>query len=131
MITTIHEGQGNGREVRIDLNTLIGLCQYQHTLKEVAGIFHCSEDTIQRLIRRQYDQTWTEFFDEHSAAGKSSLRRALWKKGVDQLDPKILVHLAAHYLGQTPKVQQDVTVKRDLSDLSDDELLRIISAGKQ
>ena len=88
--------------VNIDLSQAEQLCQMGSTLREVAGFFRCSEDTIQRVLKRERQQTFREFFDQWSALGDISLRRAQYLKAQGG-DVKMLIWLGKQRLGQTDK----------------------------
>lgn len=93
--------------VKIDLTQAEQLCQIGCTLREVAGWFKCSEDTIQRVLKRERGQTFSEFFGMYSAAGDISIRRAQYQKAQSG-DVKMLIWLGKQRLGQTDK--QEVTL---------------------
>lgn len=89
--------------IKIDLAQAEQLCQLGCTLREVAGFFKCSEDTIQRALKRERDQTFSEFWDMHAAGGDISLRRAQYDVAVNKKDPKMLIWLGKQRLGQKEK----------------------------
>lgn len=55
------------------------LCGLQCTLEEIAGVFDCSVDIIERWCKREYGETFAEVYKKHSAKGKTSLRRIQFK----------------------------------------------------
>ena len=56
--TATKQGSKMGRpRIEIDENQFKKLCEYMCTLEEIAGIFNCSEDTIERWCKRTFDMT--------------------------------------------------------------------------
>lgn len=60
----------------VDYEQLEKLCELQCTLREIAGWFRVSEDTVERRCQEHYEMTFADVFKEHSAPGRISLRRA-------------------------------------------------------
>ncbi len=94
--------------IRIDLTQVEQLCQIGCTLREVASFCKCSEDTIQRVLKRERDQTFTEFYEQWAALGDVSIRRAQYQKAVGG-DVKMQIWLGKQRLGQSDK--QDINHK--------------------
>ena len=74
------------------------LCGIMCTLPEIAGIFDCSEDTIERWCKRTYNKSFAETFKIYSAAGKASLRRTQFK--LAEKSAAMAIFLGKNYLGQ-------------------------------
>lgn len=102
---------------QIDENIFINLCGLQCTLEEIAGVFDCSEDTIERWCKRTYGISFAETYKKHSAKGKISLRRAQFK--LAEKNASMAIFLGKNYLGQTDRIEQIVTEVEDLSKLAD------------
>lgn len=86
----------------IDQSLFEKLCGLQCTLTEIAGIFDCSEDTIERWCKRTYDEGFAETYKKHSAAGKLSLRRAQFR--LAEKSAAMAIFLGKNYLGQSDNV---------------------------
>lgn len=86
----------------IDQSLFEKLCGLQCTLAEIAGIFDCSEDTIERWCKRTYDEGFAETYKKHSAAGKLSLRRAQFR--LAEKSAAMAIFLGKNYLGQSDHV---------------------------
>lgn len=67
------------KRIEIDKNKFEKLCGLHCTLDDIAGFFNCSEDTIERFCKREYDQCFAEVYKEKKMAGTISLRRSAFK----------------------------------------------------
>ena len=74
------------------------LCGLQCTLSEIAGFFDCSEDTIERWCRREYEISFADAFKKYSASGKMSLRR--YQFDLAKKNATMAIFLGKQYLGQ-------------------------------
>ena len=83
-----------------------GLCRIQCTLSEIADIFDCSEDTIERWCRRTYKMRFADTFKKFSAGGKMSLRRIQFK--LAEKSPAMAIWLGKQYLGQREFYEEQV-----------------------
>lgn len=97
--------------VEIKEDQFEGLCGIQCTLSEIAGIFKCSGDTIERWCKRTYKTTFAEAFKKYSASGKMSLRRLQFRMA--ETNATMAIWLGKQYLGQTDKVEANVTETSD------------------
>lgn len=93
---------------RIEINAtdFEKLCFMHCTLKEVAGWFKCSEDTIERWCKRELRMSFADAYERYSAGGKISLRRFQWKMAEHNVT--MAIWLGKQHLGQTD--HQEVTV---------------------
>jgi len=101
----------------------------------MAIVFKCSEDTIQRAVKKHYKEIFSVVFGEKRLRGFVSLRRRIWQSALNG-NVTLLIFLAKQYLGMSDKVE--VTLpghpgfhdQRDLSRLTDEQLAqqRILSA---
>jgi hypothetical protein len=73
---TTKKGPGGRPPTVIDWTVLDELCGLSCTLDEVAGVFGCDPDTIQRAIRKTWNLTFKQYWTWKSAGAKVSLRRA-------------------------------------------------------
>ena len=85
----------------IDKDQFMRLCGMFCTLKEIAGWFHCSEDTVERWCQRELKCSFAEAFSMASCMGKISLRRYLFK--LAEKNASVCIFLAKNYLGMTDK----------------------------
>jgi hypothetical protein len=68
------------------------------TLEEIAGFFDCSEDTIERWCKREYDANFADVYKQFSAKGKISLRRHQMRMA--ETNVGMAIFLGKQYLGQ-------------------------------
>ena len=86
----------------IDNKIFENLCGLQCTLEEIAGVFDCSVDTIERWCKREYGETFAETYKKHSAKGKMSLRRIQFK--LAEKSAAMAIFLGKNYLGQKDNI---------------------------
>lgn len=86
----------------IDKKIFENLCGLQCTLEEIAGVFDCSPDTIERWCKREYKETFAETYKKHSAKGKMSLRRTQFK--LAEKSAAMAIFLGKNYLGQKDNI---------------------------
>ena len=86
----------------IDKKIFENLCGLQCTLEEIAGVFDCSVDTIERWCKREYRETFAEVYKKHSAKGKTSLRRTQFK--LAEKSAAMAIFLGKNYLGQKDNI---------------------------
>ena len=97
--------------IEIDQSVFENLCKIQCTETEIAGVFDCSIDTINRWCKKTYGVTFADIYKKKSAAGKMSLRRWQFdtaKRG----NATMQIWLGRQYLGQTER-QEIETVGED------------------
>lgn len=98
----------------IDQEQFEKLCAIQCTLKEIAGWFDCSEDTIENWCKRTYTDEdgepigFSEVYKKHSVAGKISLRRFQFK--LAEKNTSMAIWLGKQWLGQRDQVDVGVDV---------------------
>jgi hypothetical protein len=76
----------------LDVEQIRTLASIQCTMKEIAAVMRVNVDTLH--------DNYSEIIKEAQEAGKESLRRAQWKKAVDEGHPTMLIWLGKFYLGQ-------------------------------
>ena len=104
----MEEKKKTGRPKKeIDQNLFKKLCGIFCTLEEIAGMFDCSEDTIERWCKRTYGET----------LGKISLRRSQFR--LAEKSAAMAIFLGKNYLGQTDRTEQIVSNVEDLQPLSE------------
>ncbi len=82
----------------IDPSIFEELCNIQCTLSEIAGVFRCSEDTIQNWCKSYYGDTFSVVYKKYSEDGKSSLRR--YQMELAKTNATMAIWLGKQYLGQ-------------------------------
>lgn len=95
------------RRVPITVNweTVKAAIRIHATETEVAMIAGLTDEkSLARLIKRDQNMTMAQFFKKERAYGNVSLRRAQWKKGVEEGDGMMLRWLGKNLLGQEEKV---------------------------
>ena len=110
----------------IDKKIFENLCGLQCTLEEIAGVFDCSVDTIERWCKREYQETFAEVYKKHSAKGKTSLRRIQFK--LAEKSAAMAIFLGKNYLGQ-----KDTIIETDEQTLQavGEALVKIKRAAEQ
>ena len=63
-------------------------------LKEIAAFFKCSEDTIERAVKRHHKMRFQEYYAERSTGGRLSLRRKLWEQALQKDNVTALIFLS-------------------------------------
>jgi len=93
--------------IEIDWEEFDKLCAIQATLREIASWFNCSEDTIERAVKREHGITFADYFKSKSGRGKISLRRMQFQ-AANAGNTSMLIWLGKQYLGQTDSPSQAV-----------------------
>lgn len=94
-------------QVNIDRETFEKLCVLQCTKQDIANWFECSEDTIERWCKREYNQSFAVTFAQKREKGKVSLRRMQWQSA-EHGSVTMQIFLGKQYLGQ--KDHQEIAV---------------------
>ena len=117
------------KEKPIDWDHLDKLCLIQCTLDEISMFFNVSPDTIERRCEREKGMKYAEYHKTKSVGGKISLRRAMFRKAIDQDNATMQIWLSKQYLGM--KDQLDSTIndesrsKPTIINVNVEELTRI------
>lgn len=102
---TTEKNLGGRPRIDIDVEEFEKLCVLQCTQAEIAGWFNCTEQTLRNFCKREYGKTFFEVFEEKSAKGKISLRRAQFR--LAETNATMAIFLGKNYLGQTDKQEID------------------------
>ncbi|MBQ8823605.1 MAG: hypothetical protein IJZ64_00065 [Ruminococcus sp.] len=89
----------------IDKNIFENLCEIQCTLEEIAGVFECSVDTIERWCKRTYKENFADIYNKKKMAGKTSLRRTQLK--LAEKSAAMAIFLGKQYLDQKDKPEDE------------------------
>lgn len=88
-------------EIPIDWKTVDNLCKIQCTGEEIASVLNVSYDTLERRIKKEFNQSCADYIAEKRQGGKASLRRAQWKLATeDKGNATMLIWLGKQYLNQ-------------------------------
>lgn len=104
-------GQMGRPKIELDFNSLDSLCGLQCTLSEIASFFHCSEDTVERRIKKQFKMTFAEYYRQKAGTGRISLRRLQFKAAQDG-SVSMMIWLGKQWLGQSDKIEEKVETKQ-------------------
>ena len=99
----------------IDNKIFENVCGLQCTLTEIASVFDCSEDTIERWVKREYGTSFAEAYKKFSAKGKMSLRRYQFE--LAKKSTAMAIFLGKNYLGQTDKHEYEAVSNGQLEQL--------------
>lgn len=92
-------------EINYDqLDKLLGL---QCTLRECAFYFKCSEDTIERAVKKDKKMTFNEYREIKRQSGLISLRRIQFH--LAERSVPMAIFLGKNYLGQSDKGELQIT----------------------
>lgn len=107
---------GGRPQIYIDETEFEKLCQLQCTKEEIAGWYHCSEDTIDRWCNKTYGASFAVVFSQKRAGGKISLRRAQFE--LAKKNAAMAIFLGKNYLGQKDNFEEvDTTALDKLDDI--------------
>ena len=94
----------------IDKQQFENACELQCTLTEIAFLCKCSEDTIERWCKREFDMGFADIYKKYSAGGKISLRRSQFK--LSEKNAAMAIFLGKQYLGQQDIIENINTERR-------------------
>ena len=97
--------------IQIDEKQFKQFCSYMCTEEEIAGLFSCSVDTIERWCKRTFGTTFAEIYKVYSAEGKMSLRRKQF--ALAETSSAMAIWLGKNYLGQTDHIDARVEFESD------------------
>lgn len=109
-------------KIFIDKSQFENLCKMQCTIKEIAGFFECSHDTIERFCKSEYGKTFSEIFGDKRATGLISLRRSQFR--LAENNAAMAIWLGKQLLGQ-----KDILTFNNLDDKEADPLTKSIQAS--
>lgn len=91
-------------EIPVSIAQFEKLCSFQCSKLEIASWFECSEDKIERWVKKTYGMTFAAVFAQKRAKGLVSLRHRQYSKALEGSVP-MLIFLGKNYLGQSDKVE--------------------------
>jgi dihydroxyacetone kinase DhaKLM complex PTS-EIIA-like component DhaM len=92
---------------QINFEQLKALMRLKPTQKDTAAFFECSEDTIERIIRKTCDLTFAEFREQNMVHTRFSLIRKAIQKA-ENGDNVMLIFCLKNLCGWKDKWEQDV-----------------------
>lgn len=92
---------------KINTDQFYKLCELHCTLKEIAGFFDCSEDTIERWCKRTLKTKFADISEQKRQKGKIQLRKAQYKAAIEG-NIVMLIWLGKQHLGQSDKIEQKI-----------------------
>jgi hypothetical protein len=98
----INKNKGGRPKKSIDLEQLEKLIAIQCTGEEVASYFNINYDTLNRIIKDEYNMSYSEYFEQNRGKGKVSLRRAQYQAAIAG-NTAMLIWLGKNWLSQTDK----------------------------
>jgi len=108
--------------IEFDKQLFENLCHIQCTEIEIAATMNMSVDTLERRVFEVYERNFADVFQEKREGGKSSLRRAQWKKATEGAGDTVMqIFLGKNILNQADKqelkVEADGNTVNSISDL--------------
>ncbi len=120
------------KKKKIDFDLVDRLCHIQCTGEEIAATIGVAYSTLMEATERVHNISFQGYHAIKREGGKSSLRRAQWKKATEEGNTTMQIWLGKQCLGQKDKQTHEHTgdgggpikteSKIDLSILSDEEL---------
>lgn len=90
---------GAGRpRIQFDWSKIKQACFVQCTPTEISHIFECDLETLDTACKREHGIDISTFHKIHSEGGKSSLRRAMFKKALEG-NTTMMIWLSKNYMG--------------------------------
>ena len=113
---TVREGKPGRPKILIDWEEFEQLCIFHCTLEEISRWFRCSEDTIERAVKREHGMSFEEYSAEKRSIGKVSLRRRIFQQAMSG-DRVLLIWLSKNYLGFQDKIEQqkEIVVRSEVA----------------
>lgn len=104
------------KTIEINWSQVEECCKIQCTGEEIAAILGISYDTLERAIKREYDNDFAEYFEQKSANGKMSLRRRQYETAKEG-NVTMQIWLGKQWLGQKEKSEVENTHKGNPVDI--------------
>lgn len=92
-------GNPNGRPPKtFDWDKIKQAAYVQCTAQEIAYIFETTVDTLDAACKREFGESFSDFYKRNAEGGKSSLRREMYKKAMAGNVP-MMIWLSKNYMG--------------------------------
>lgn len=95
--------------IEIDQKIFENLCYLQCTLSEIAKVFSCSEDTIQRWVQKTYETNFAAIYEQKAGEGKIALRRMQFR--LAEKNVTMAIWLGKQWLNQKDEKDSATNVK--------------------
>jgi hypothetical protein len=95
------------KKIVIDLDKLKALMRLSPSLEDTSHFFDCSQDTIERAIKKNFKCTFAEFRDKNAVHTRMSLKRKMIEKALAG-DNTMMIWLSKNMLGMSDKIVQKV-----------------------
>lgn len=115
-------------KIQIDRKQFESACGIQCTLSEIAALFDCSEDTIERWCKREFGEGFAEVYKKKSEKGKISLRRNQLR--LSETNATMAIWLGKQWLGQKDTMDANLTVSNPMQSLTDEELRALAKSNR-
>lgn len=114
------------KEIGFGIENQIEIGQEKLDLIKKLAHIHCSNKEIAMVAKIHIDtliKNYSDILDEARMAGKSSLKRRMWKAAMDEGSVPMMMFLAKNLLGYfDDPLKKEEALKRSVTRLSDDEL---------
>ena len=118
--TTKEINQGGRPETKIDWEQFDKLCMLQCTQKEIASFFDCTDDTIQNIVKKHKNMSFSDYYAQKSQKGKIAIRRKMFQNA-ESGNTSMLIWLSKQYLGMREQVENHNEVQKiEFKIVSDD-----------
>src|SRR4051794_39309171 len=117
----------------IDKEKLAALMRLKPTLLDTAAFFDCSEDTIERFIKKLSGLTFAEFREQKMVHTRMSLVRTAIRKA-ENGDNVMIIFCLKNLCGWRDKQKDEdpqTQVNLNVAGMSDEELMRVIEEYKK
>jgi len=92
--------------INIDMEQLEKLCILQCSLKMIAYFFSCSEDTIERVVKREHKARFADYAAQKREVGRQMLRQKQFQVALDG-NVAMLIFLGKNWLSQSDTPNMD------------------------
>jgi len=97
------------KQIKIDLDQLKALAKLRPSISDVASFFRIDENTVNRIIKREFGKSFSLFIEEQFVHTKSALlRKALSEAMKDDPNTKMLDLCLKNFCGWRDKIDNDI-----------------------
>jgi len=107
------KNNGGRPEAVIEWDQLDKLCQMHATQEEIAAFLGITVDTIDSRLKKRFNKSFSEYYQEKAALGKISLRRAQLQKALGG-DNTMMIWLGKNMLGQKDSQELDLKYSAEI-----------------
>jgi hypothetical protein len=103
------EQKKNGRpDAGINKDQFEQMCRIHCTLREIAGVFQCCQETVERWVKKTYHSGFVDVWTDFASQGKMSLRREMFKKALGG-NGSMQIWLSKNHLGMKDRIETDMS----------------------